>query len=198
VNKKAIAIAAAVSVVLVGIWYIAIFSKQSKSLHTAHIQVAAANSQAAGLRADIAVLQQEKAQLPAATSKLDVLKLALPNTPALDKLIDDVNAAAAQSGVDWQNVSQTKPATFAAATPQGAGAYPGGMQAVNVSMQVSGGYKQVTDFVSKLMTISRLLTVTSVNLNGVGATAPKTTGQITTQMFFIQPPAGTAAATATP
>jgi Tfp pilus assembly protein PilO len=194
VNKRVIAIAVAVSVVLVGIWYVAIFSSQSKSLRNAHATVAAANSQAAGLRSQIAVLQQEKAQLPAATSKLAVLKLDLPDTPALDKLIDDVNAAAAQAGVDWQTVSPSKPATSAAGTSQ---AVAGGLQAVTVGMQVNGGYKQVTDFISKLMTISRLLTVTSVNLSGVGASSPKSTAQISTQMFYIPLPAGSAP-TATP
>jgi Tfp pilus assembly protein PilO len=184
------------SVVLVGIWYVAVFSSQSKSLKKANDQTASANAQAASLRSDIGVLQQEKTQLPTATGKLTALKLALPDTPALDKLIDDVNAAAAESGVDWQTISPSKPASYSAGSAQAVAAgFPGGMQSVTVAMQVNGSYKQVTDFISKLTGLSRLLDVGSVNLSGVGASATKTSAQVTTQIFYVPPPAGSVPAT---
>ena len=60
---------------------------------------------------------------------------------------------------------------------------------MNVALQVNGAYKQVTDFISKLMGISSLVDVGSVNLTGVGGVG-KTTASITTQIFFVPPPAG--------
>ncbi len=195
-NKRVIALATVASVVLVGIWYVAVFSSQSKSLKKANGQTAAANAQADSLRSQIGVLEQEKTQLPAATNKLATLKSALPDTPALDKLIDDINAAAATSGVDWQTVSPAKPASFAAGSAQAAASgFPGGMQSITVAMQVNGSYKQVTDFITKLMGLSRLLDVGSVNLSGVGVSAPKASAQITSQIFFVPSPAGSAPAT---
>ena len=125
------------------------------------------------------------------------LKAALPDTPELDKLIDQINDAAAKTGVDWQTITPTKPATFSASSAQAiAGGFPGGMRSVIVGMQVNGAYHQVTDFVTKLMGISRLLDVDSVNLNGVGGTA-KSTAQLTTQIFFVPPAAGSVPATST-
>ena len=196
-NKKLIAIAAVASVALVGIWYVVVFSGQSKSLHKANIATAAANSQAATLRTQITVLQQEKAQMPATTAKLATLKSALPDTPALDKLIDDVNTAATITGIDWQSISPNKPSSFTAGSAQAVSAgFPDGMQALNVSLQVDGSPQQITDFVTRLTTISRLLDVTSFNLAGVGNTA-KTTGQITSQIFFVPPPPGSVPVTTT-
>jgi Tfp pilus assembly protein PilO len=190
VNKKVIAMATVASVVLVAIWYVAIFSSQSKSITKAHTQVATASSDAATLRAAISTLQQEKSHLSDSTAKLAALKLLLPDAPALDKLIDQVNAVASQAGVDWQVLTPAKPATYAAGSAQAvATGFPGGMQSVSVAMQAKGGYKQVTDFVSKLTTISRLLDVDSVNIaNGTGA--QPTQAQITTQMFFVPSAAG--------
>ncbi|MDQ1392727.1 MAG: Pilus assembly protein PilO [Acidimicrobiaceae bacterium] len=196
-NKRVIAIAVAASVVLIGIWYVAVFSAQSKSVKKAHSQESSAKSQAQSLRSQIAVLQREKADLPASTAKLTTLKLSLPDTPALDKLIDDVNAAAAASGVDWQTITPAKPATFAAGSGQAVAAgFPGGMQSVTVAMQVNGTYKQITDFVVKLNGLSRLLDVGSINLSGIGG-ATKSTGQITTQIFFVPPAAGSVPVTTT-
>jgi Tfp pilus assembly protein PilO len=199
VNKRVIAIAVAASVVLMGIWYVAVFSPQSKSVHKAHTEESAAKTQAEGLRSQIAVLQRQKADLPASTAKLTTLKLSLPDTPALDKLIDDINAAAAATGVDWQTITPAKPATYGAGPAQAvAGGFPGGMQSVTVALQVNGAYKQITDFVVKLNGLSRLLDVGSINLSGVGGAA-KSTAQITTQIFFVPPAAGTVpAATTTP
>ena len=193
-----IAIALVASVALVGIWYAFLFSPQSHSLKNAHAAAAAADTKAAGLRSQIAALQQEKAQLPANSAKLDTLKAALPDTPALDKLIDDINSAATDTGVDWQMISPTKPSTYTAGSPQAvATGLPGGMQSVAVTMQVNGAYKQVTDFVNRLTSMSRLLDVTNVNLQGVGTAAPKTTAQLTTQIFYV-PTAAAATPAATP
>ncbi|HEX3426756.1 MAG TPA: type 4a pilus biogenesis protein PilO [Acidimicrobiales bacterium] len=195
-NRKLIGLAAAASVVLLVLWYLFVFSKQSNSLHRANVAVSAANSQASSLRSQIQLLQQEKAQLPSATSKLSTLDLALPNTPTLDKLIDDIYADASQAGVDWKAISPTKPALYVANSTQAAAgsALPGGMQAVTVDLGVSGSYQQVMNFVSHLDTLSRLLDVDSVNLTGVGGSGP-ITAQLATQIFYV--PAAGGATTAT-
>jgi Tfp pilus assembly protein PilO len=190
VSKRVIAIAVVVSVVLAGVWYLFVFSSQSNSLHKANTEATTASAQVSTLRSQIAVLQQEKAQLPAATTKLTTLQLALPSTPALDKLIDDINSSAQQTGVDWQTLSPTKPAAY---TPQGSTAsaqeFPGGMVSVVVALQVEGSYQQILGFVTKLDTMSRLLDVDSVNISNV-AGAGKTTAEISTQVFYVPPAAG--------
>ncbi|MDQ6617846.1 MAG: type 4a pilus biogenesis protein PilO [Actinomycetota bacterium] len=189
-NKRVIALAVAASVVLVGIWYFGVFSRQSKSMSKANAQTAAATIEASNLRSEIGVLKQQKAHLADSKAKLTALKSALPDTPALDKLIDDLNGAAAQSGVDWQTVAPTKPATYTAGSAQAVAAgFPSGMQSLTVALQVNGGYKQVTDFVTKLTSLSRLLDVGSINLTGVSDGA-KSSAQITSQIFFVPPPPG--------
>ncbi|HEX3538928.1 MAG TPA: type 4a pilus biogenesis protein PilO [Acidimicrobiales bacterium] len=196
-NKRVIAIAVAASVVIVGIWYFGVNSHQSKSIKQANAAAAAADAQASSLRSQIAVLQREKTQLPSTQAKLAALKLALPDTPALDKLVDDINAAAAQAGVDWQTVSPTKPATFAGTGQSLSSTNVGGAQSVTVALQVNGSVHQILDFVTRLNTLSRLLDVTSINL---ASGAAKPTAQLTTQIFFVPSSTGpaTTPAAATP
>lgn len=197
-NKKVITISAAAAAVIVVAWYLFVFSGQSKTLHTTNSQVSATRSQAQTLRQQIAVLQQEKVGLPAAQTKLAAIEAALPNSASLDKLIDDVNAAANQAGVDWKTINPTKPATYvttgAQAAPSG---LAGGMQAVTVTMEASGNYDQVLAFVTNLNSMSRLLDVDSLSLSGVNTPGP-TTAQISTQIFFVPGAATTTPATATP
>lgn len=196
-NKKVIAIAVAASVVIVGLWYFGVYSHQSKSIKQANAQAAAAEADATSLRSQIAVLQREKTELPTTQAKLATLKLALPDTPALDKLVDDINAAAAQAGVDWQTLAPTKPATYAATGQSVAATNVGGAQSVTVALQVTGAVHQILDFVTRLNGLSRLLDVTSVNLSP-GAAKP--TAQLSTQIFFVPSSTGSATtpATATP
>jgi Tfp pilus assembly protein PilO len=192
-----IVIVVAASVAIVGLWYVALFSPQSKSIQKANSEAATANIQADSLRSQIAVLQQEKLQLPASTAKLATLKAALPDTPALDKLIDDINGAANQAGVDWQTISPTKPASYTSgATQTSSGGFAGGMQSVTVTLQVNGTNHQILDFVTKLSGISRLIDVTSFNLSN--SSGPRSGGQLTTQIFFVPSVAGAVPPTTTP
>jgi len=194
VNRRVIAIAVVASIVVAGIWYMVLWSPQSKSLNKANDRVAAAKATQASLRSEINLLQQEQTQLPAKQAVLDKLKLLLPGVPSLDTLIDNVNNAATASGVDWQNVSPTKPAGYSALNPQAVS----GLQAVQVTMQVNGAYPQLLDFVNRLNAMPRLLDVNSVNFSGVGPSAPKTTAQIVTQIFYLPSPGAAAAAPTTP
>lgn len=197
-SKRLIAIVVAASLALGGLWYFALWAPQSKSLKKTNGDVAAAKAQQATLRGEIATLQKQKLDLPAKQEKLASLKLALPDTPALDKLIDDINAAAVASGVDWQSITPAKPSTFTAGSAQAVAAgFPGGMQGINVAMQVNGSYTQLLDFVNKLNGMSRLLDVVSFNLSGVGAQAVKATAQITSQIFFVPPVVASAPAVVT-
>jgi len=194
VNKRVIAIAVVAAVLVSGIWYLFIFSSQSSSIHKARTQTAAQNAQAASLRSQIVVLQQEQAQLSSAQAKLATLTAALPNKAALDTLIDQINDDAVQSGVDWQVLTPTKPALYIPGAAATAISFQGGMQSVAVALQVQGPYEQVLTFITKLYSLSRLLDVGSVNLANVGP-GVVTTAQITTQMFYIPPAAGSTTAT---
>lgn len=198
-NKRVIAIAVAAAVVLVGVWYVVLWSPQGHSLHKANVQTASAKAQQVALRAQIATLEQEQTQLPAAQAKLNILQLDLPNTASLDKLIDQINTDAAANGVDWQTVSPAKPATYTPGyTATGAAGFPANMQPYTVNMTVKGSYAQVTKFISGLYSISRLFDVDSVNLSGVGPSAPTITGAIVGQVFFVPAAGSTTATTVAP
>ncbi|MDP9073344.1 MAG: type 4a pilus biogenesis protein PilO [Actinomycetota bacterium] len=193
-NRRVIAIAVAASVVVAGIWYMVLWSPQSKSLNKANARVAAAQATQASLRSDIKLLQREQTELPAKQAVLEKLKQLLPNVPSLDSVIDNVNNAALASGVDWQSLAPTKPAAYATNAPPAVA----GLQAIQVTMAVNGAYPQLLDFVNRLNAMPRLLDVNSVNLAGVGPAAAKTTATIVTQIFYLPAPGAATAAPAAP
>lgn len=192
--NRRIALAVLAAVVITGIWYVALWSPQSKSLKKANARTAAAQVQQNTLRGDITVLKREQTELPAKQAELVKLKQALPEVPSLDTLIDNINTAALGSGVDWQSIAPTKPASYNAA--QAASVLPGVTQAVPVSMQANGSYSQLLDFVNRLNAMPRLLTVSGFSISGVGG-ATKTSAQITSQVFYVPALASAQATTPT-
>jgi len=204
VSRRVLVIAIAAALVIAGAWYALLWSPQSQSLHKASAARATAQSKQQDLTATINRLVAAKAQLPIKEAQLADLEQAIPTQPQLDQLIDEIHQAAGASGVEWQSLSPSPPATQAktAGTPT-AGALPGGLQAINLSIQVNGDYFQVTDFVTRLTRMSRLLVVDGVNLGGNGSAGgstgssktPKLSAQITSRMFYL--PVGAASASAT-
>lgn len=185
------AIAAALAVT--GVWYVALWSPQSKSIKAANARTTAAQATQAGLRSDIGVLKKEQAQLPAKQAELVKLKQALPDMPSLDTLIDNVNNAANAAGVDWQTIAPSKPSSYNPG--QANSVTTGATQSVTVTMGASGFYPQLLDFVNRLNAMPRLMTVDSFNIASVSGGA-KTTVQISTHVFYV-PTASTPATTST-
>ena len=192
-SRKVIAIAIAAALAVTGIWYVALWSPQSKSIKAANARTTAAQATQAGLRSDIAVLKKEQAQLPAKQAELVKLKQALPDMPSLDTLIDNVNNAAIGAGVDWQTIAPSKPASY---SPGQANAVStGSTQSITVTMGATGLYPQLLDFVNRLNAMPRLMTVDSFNIASVSG-GGKTTVQISTQVFYV-PTASTPTTTST-
>jgi Tfp pilus assembly protein PilO len=116
----------------------------------------------------------------------------IPDDPDLAQFILDLNDAANQSGVNLLNISPTQPSSSSSGVsggPRGAGAVP---PAVKVSMNITGGYFQVLDFLDRLDTLSRLVVVDTLSVthsSGSGTSAaPELTVAITARMFTTKQP----------
>jgi Tfp pilus assembly protein PilO len=179
-SRRVVAVAVAVSLLLVIVWWVGIRSPQSKAIKHAHADQAAAAQQVVSLRAQAVVLQGQKAGLPAITAELAALKLALPAKPALDQVIDAIHQASTAAGVELGNLSQgvaTATATTAASTA-------GGLQVVNLGMTATGTYSELMDYLNKLNALARTMVVDSLSV-GAGATAAEMSAQITGRMFYV-------------
>jgi Tfp pilus assembly protein PilO len=215
------------AVLIVGIlaasWFVLVAPKRSDA---ASLRVDAAKQQADN-QALVQQLNELKAQsldLPKEKAKLAVLGMQIPNNPALPTLIRDLTAAGKRVGVAVNSMKPGVPAaaavtapvapvattttkTGSTGTPTTAVAPPAAtLYVVPLSLEITGSYFEVEQFINKLEGMQRkfLLTGFSLKLDAGATTAAGTTNatsgdlslSLTGQVFLS--PNVAAAATTTP
>ena len=179
------------SIVLIGVWFFALWKPASNDLDKAKADQVAAESKAQQLEGRLShlkVLEKNAAQLEADKA---LLATAIPDGDKLDDFIHQVNERAAKAGVSFVSVSPQQPNTGTAAP--GASGPVGGPTAVGLQIQVSGDYFQLLGFLEQLRDGPRLVTVDSFSLSGAGN---QMSAAITGRMF-IAPTVTVPAATPT-
>jgi Tfp pilus assembly protein PilO len=154
-------IAAGAAVLIVIIWYVALYSPKNSDLSKAHADLTAAQGSQQNLKAQLSNLRGLESNRTKQQAVLQKLSAAVPPTPDLASFILQANDIATQSGVSWLQVSPGLPSA----------ASGGGPTSINLSMQLEGGFYQVYDYLNRLETLQRLVIVDSVNINA------KSTGQ---------------------
>jgi Tfp pilus assembly protein PilO len=154
-------IAAGAAVLIVIVWYVALYSPKNSDLSKAHADLTAAQGSQQNLKAQLSNLRGLESNRTKQQAVLQKLSAAVPPTPDLASFILQANDIATQSGVNWLQVSPGLPSA----------ASGGGPTSINLSMQLEGGFYQVYDYLNRLETLQRLVIVDSVNINA------KSTGQ---------------------
>ena len=158
-------------VVVVILWFVALYSPQSSALKDARKRANDAAQQTATLRDQLSRLQQAQQSQPLKQSQLETLRVAIPDTPNLAQFILDANDAASRAGIDFLSISPTPPssASQGATTPTAAGGGAGATGAqpvpIKIAMTASGGYFQVLDFVNRLNSLPRIVVVDSLQVS---------------------------------
>lgn len=151
-------------VVLLLVWYFALFSPLAKDLGDTHKKLTAGRQTRQDLRATVARLEELSANAPKQQALLRALNGAVPETPDLAGFILSANEIAAASGIDWLSVSPTPPAASAA----------GGPSTISMTIQIQGGYYQVLDYLNRFEGLGRLVIVDGVNVSAKTASAAGT------------------------
>jgi type II secretory pathway component PulM len=154
-------IAAGVMLLIVVVWYVALYSPKSTDLSKAHDDLSAAQANQQSLKAQLSNLRGLEANRPKQQAVLQKLSAAVPPTPDLAGFILQANDIATQAGVSWLQVSPGLPSAGA-----------GGPTQISLSMQLEGGFYQVYDYLNRLENMQRLVLVDSVSLSSKGAGAP--------------------------
>src|SRR5437763_6302590 len=140
-------------VVVVILWFVALYSPQSSALKDARKRANDAAQQTATLRDQLSRLQQAQQSQPLKQSQLETLRVAIPDTPNLAQFILDANDAASAAGIDFLSITPTPPPSASqgptAAPTAGGGNAATGPVPIKITMSASGGYFQVLDFVNR-------------------------------------------------
>jgi Tfp pilus assembly protein PilO len=168
--KRSMVIATVVAIAMVAAFWFAGWSPASHRLASAHHRLDQAQAKNAQLNGQLVLLRAEKKNEATYVGELVALEVAVPTTPALDTVFDQLYTVAQASGV---NLTAVNPSTAAAGAVSG-GSPTGGAPAVQLAVSASGSYHQVVRFVTLLQDDPRLFVVDSIGLQGGSGTAPMT------------------------
>lgn len=170
-NRRALGIGALVTVLVLVLWYMFLWSPTNTDLQDAQDRQEAAQAQADQLRTEIQRLKAARANEGTQTARLSTLKEGIPDTPNLAEFILETNDAAVRAGIEFVSVAPTPPAAAAAptaaattATTAPAGAAPVAPAEIRIALQIQGGYYQVLDFLNRLDQMTRIVVTDNITV----------------------------------
>ncbi|MEM8906027.1 MAG: type 4a pilus biogenesis protein PilO [Actinomycetota bacterium] len=158
-NRRLILIAAALSVAVIGLWWVFLFSPAGDDLAAAEDRRDGAETQLVTLREQRDRLSLLVEQRPFFQSELESLRAAVPEDDDLAGIILSIDEAAKASGVTFESFSASE-----SGTPDGFGLSPVLLQASG-----DGGYFQVLDFINRLNRIHRIVVIESLSLTSAAS-----------------------------
>jgi Tfp pilus assembly protein PilO len=164
-------------VVIVLLWWFALYSPATKELDDTKTKTEQAESAQQSLEATLGRLQDLARNAPQQEAILRRLNAAVPETPDLADFIIQANQIASESGIDFLSIAPSPPA---------ASTTGGTTSTISLSIQIKGGFFQVLEYLNRLEDLDRLVVVDTISLGG-GDSGTSTTG----------PSASSAAAAAT-
>jgi Tfp pilus assembly protein PilO len=152
-------------IVIILLWYFLLFSPTSKDLNDTRDEVSSAESQKQELQNTIRRLKALSRNATQQAATLRTLHAAIPPTPDLGAFILAANDIATASGINFLAISPSPPAANTTGGPP---------TMIAVSIQVSGDFFDVLDYLNRLEDLDRLVLVDTVNISAGGDDA--TTG----------------------
>ena len=186
-TRRIAALAAGALVVLLLIWYLALFRPESNHLSSAHTARAAAEQQVAQLDQRVDGLQALKRNVPEDKTKLAQFEAAVPNSPDLLVALDQLQQAATRSGVQLGSVGPQAPATTSGGSGSSQSGSSGssgssGIPSISLSMTAIGTYAQTTAFLTALDDMPRTVVVDQVAITG--SDTGSLTSSLTARIFY--------------
>ena len=172
-------------------YFFLVFQPQSRNIEEARLAAEAMEQREQELTLELRRLESLRDNAPELQAKLQRLDAAIPtNDPQLAQFILLVEEAANTSGIEWLSVAPGLPAAVEGA--------PGALE-VSITMNVTGGYFQVQDFLVRLENLSRAVKISTISLGP--EQLPTLTVGMSMTMFLTseaQPAAAAAAPEPTP
>jgi Tfp pilus assembly protein PilO len=173
-TRRIVTIAVIAAVGLTGLWYLLLWSPQSKHLQQARASVAATQEQQVSLGQQLSSLRRQQPQL-----------------------LDQLRVAESAAGVQLQSLTPTQPGPLSSGQAPGSTASTtsvaaGGLQGITLTMQLTGSYFQVVDFVNRLNALPRLIVLNNLSLSKAPAAAANNLSASVVARAFVEPTANAA------
>ena len=166
-TRRIATLAGAAALVLVLVWYVAVFRPQSAHLSAAHKAYAAAEQQIGQLHSQVASLQALERQIPADKARLAVLDQAVPASADLRDVLNQLHTLATGTGCELTTVNPSQ-STSGSSSSSSSGSSPS--HSITLSMTTTGNYAQLTSFLTGLARMPRSVVVDTVTISpGAGS-----------------------------
>ena len=130
------------AILIVALFYLLLYSPQRDELAELEIQITAEQALQAELEVEIARLRAVRETAPEVEAELAAAEAIVPQDPGLPSALRQLQLAADESGVVLESVSTARPAPIDGPVA--------GLAGIDVSMQMSGRYFQLVDFLRRV------------------------------------------------
>jgi Tfp pilus assembly protein PilO len=161
-KSKVVLIVTGAVILLLIIWWFAWMTPESTKLSTIRQQVTADSNTVTQLNDELIVLKAEKKLVLKELPYLKKVTAAIPPTEDPPGIVDSLNTLANQTGCDLLSVTPAN-----TPTPSGTA----GLSVIPVSFSISGVHSNVFSFLRSFYKLKRLMTIGSVSLAPLGASA---------------------------
>lgn len=184
-DRRRLLVVGGVAAAVLAAWFLLLWSPKGDQLTQAEERTATAELEADNLELRLARLLAAEKNSVALTATADRLEEAVPGEAAVADFILQANEAATESGVDFVSVTPAPPATSTV---------PGVAAEVKLSIQATGGYYRMLDYLERLLALPRIVVLDSVSVtpSGDGPGETDLTIALSGRMFLSQMPAPTA------
>ncbi len=156
--RRQILVSAIAAVVVTVLFFVFILKPKLAEIADAQRDTEQAIDQESNLRTELARLESLRRQQPQIQAKLARLRAYLPPSPDLPGFIRLVQSAATSSGVDLASISPSQPSELPEAR---------GISTITATLTVQGGFHRMTNLLSKLENLSRVVEVRSISLTPI-------------------------------
>jgi Tfp pilus assembly protein PilO len=157
-------IAGALVVLLLLIWFVALWRPAVAESHKATASRTAAKALEITLGDRLASLVAQQKSLCSDETKLRQGQVAVPTSVSLDTVIDQINAIALADQISWTNESQSSDAASPSAPPSSSGTVSSSDDStLTLSLQVAGSYTNMAKFITDLEHRPRLIVLDTLS-----------------------------------
>jgi Tfp pilus assembly protein PilO len=141
-KRSHLLLAIVAAVLVVALFYMFAYRPQMDLLAEVEVEIAAEQTTQVQLEGEIARLRSVRETAPEVEARLAAAEAIVPRDAALPSALRQLQLAADESGVTLQSVATTRPIPIEGAVL--------GLSSIGVSVQMSGGYYQVVDFLRRI------------------------------------------------
>jgi Tfp pilus assembly protein PilO len=162
-RQRKVVLSVIVALVVLLIWFVAVFSREGHKLAAVNTSVQQAQSEQSSLLAHLALLKLYSKESATFEQLSDRLSAAVPSTIDIYDYITAISNAASSTGVAVQSVN---PSTAVSA---------GSVGVIPVAVAVKGSYDQTLAFIKALYALPRLTVITQITISGGGTSTSRST-----------------------